>query len=547
MTCVVDTFVGNGTRQTISLGWEPEYVAIFGSTTSAPMQRFFDGFSGRSHPYTSGIDGFNAIRLTKTGFTVNRHASVNRNGDTFYYLALARSSDLKMALASWMGNGLSGRVITLDDATVDPDMVLVKRDNSRAGVIRIDGQDTGNLSGTALLVTGALTGFAPGEFVVSADLNVNEVNYASDLGEGIDALAIQVGANTVAGTFTGNGAASQAISVGWRPAAVFIYKLSGTAVQARVKVDGMPTDSAAGVNSTTGLLTGAVEISADGFTVKGGTNTNAALYGYTAIRAHGTPPIAAPVVRKSGKKAILLPGSNSRINCGSSDTLAIDGALTIEFLGGVEPSSANVSIPMLTRGLNTEAAGGYSWGLAALYWPGGSGDWPGPEMTVVTGTELQVSDLTVEMEHTWRTGILPLYGTVQHWVITNDGAGKWRLYRNGILVKQRETDLTALDPPIANIDSQSGHYTTIGALRHAGGYINSGRMRFMSSRVYSRDLTASECKSRFLRAGRGSSESDVTSGLVEEWDAANASGSSLPATINAANNGSIVNGSVITI
>lgn len=34
-------------------------------------------------------------------------------------------------------------------------------------------------------------------------------------------------------------------------------------------------------------------------------------------------------------------------------------------------------------------------------------------------------------------------------------------------------------------------------------------------------------------------------GLVEEWDARNVSGASLPATVASANNGAIVNGSVI--
>lgn len=34
---------------------------------------------------------------------------------------------------------------------------------------------------------------------------------------------------------------------------------------------------------------------------------------------------------------------------------------------------------------------------------------------------------------------------------------------------------------------------------------------------------------------------------LEEWDAANASGASLPATINSANNGTITGGSVVTL
>ena len=53
---------------------------------------------------------------------------------------------------------------------------------------------------------------------------------------------------------------------------------------------------------------------------------------------------------------------------------------------------------------------------------------------------------------------------------------------------------------------------------------------------------------RFAREALGSSETDVTTGLAEWWDARNASGSSLPASVSSTNNGTIsAAGRVITL
>jgi hypothetical protein len=87
----------------------------------------------------------------------------------------------------------------------------------------------------------------------------------------------------------------------------------------------------------------------------------------------------------------------------------------------------------------------------------------------------------------------------------------------------------------------------LGAAYNAGAPVQMSRQRVSLARLYNRALTPSEVASRFARAGLGSSEADVTSGLVEEWDAVNASGSTLPATIASANNGAIVGGSIIAL
>ena len=73
------------------------------------------------------------------------------------------------------------------------------------------------------------------------------------------------------------------------------------------------------------------------------------------------------------------------------------------------------------------------------------------------------------------------------------------------------------------------------------------RMYLALARVYSAALTLTQVNARYQRAAKGVNTADVTAGLLEEWDAQNATGTTLPAGINSANNGTIVGGSIVSL
>lgn len=237
-----------------------------------------------------------------------------------------------------------------------------------------------------------------------------------------------------------------------------------------------------------------------------------------AFKAHSEAAIAAPVVHRRGKKAVLLParGVSSWINCGTDNSLVIDGAITLEWLGAIEPTARGTPAAMMWRGnAITNTAGSCSFALYAQGYLGGPGDWSGPMLTIGASDRLSLSSYSTEIRQGWRSGLIPEYGIFTHWMAAHDGTGGWRLFKNGRLVRQRKTDLTS-DGGYPNIDGIVGHRMIFGAMHDGTIPIHFQRQRMLLGRVYNRALTISEVASRFARAGLGSAETDVTSGLVEE-------------------------------
>lgn len=550
MTIKTDTFIGNGTRQDIAVGFKPELVIVIPETAEHCGVKIEDFWCGRSNVLSATDSFISGAKLTDKGFSLGSGARMNGSGVTYHYLAVARSSAFKMAFAGIQGNGQTGRVVKLDDSTLTPAAVIAKRDSPRDGVLQVGSNITALLGATAATASGALTGLAQGQFTASNSVYVNEYNPGAELGEGIDFVAFESGANFVAQPYAGTGA-TKSVNLGFQPKAVLITKISGTAQSGRIKTDTMGGDNAKALSNGQALASHGITFTASGFDLTAASilNSNTDTFLVVAFRDHSEAAIAAPAVKKSGKKAILLPGrtSGSHVDCGTSDSLIIDGAITLEWMGSIEPVGRATPVPFLWRGsATTNTAGTCSLALYANGFVGSPGNWSGPLLAIGCGDRLDLSTLSTGIRSSWRTGLLLEFGKLAHLMATHDGTGGWDFYKNGRLIRQRKLDLVT-DGGMPNIDGVSGHRMMIGGMYNGGAVNNLQRQRFCLGRLYNRALTASEIATRFARAGLGSSESDVTSGLVEEWDAANAIGSTLAATVSSANNGAIVGGSIITL
>lgn len=550
MSIATGTYTGNGTHQNVSLAFEPEFLMV------APATAEFVGFKtphmwcGRSNVLGADDSYISGAKLTGAGFTVGPAGQMNASGVTYHYLALARSAGLGMAFAGLQGNGASGRVVKLDDASITPAAVIGKRDSTRDGVLQIGANTTARLGGSANTEASAITSLSAGQFTVSSSVYVNEYNPGLELGEGMDFAAFATGSNVAATSYTGTGATND-VALGFQPKALIIAKLTGGVIAGRIKTDTMASDTAKVFSNGTALTSLGITITATGIQLSAGAtaNTSGETYIILAFKDHTEAATAAPAILRTGRQAILLPGrgTTSWIDCGTDNNLVKDGTITLEWMGGIEPIGRTTPTSMMWRGSGTgNTAGTCSFALYANGFVGSPGDWSGPVVSIGCSDRIDLSTSSTQIRTSWRTGLIAPFGDMVHWMVTHDGSGVWSLYKNGRLIRQRTLELVA-DASLPNIDGVIGHHMVLGAMYNSGAAVNCQRQRFMLARVYNRELTAAEVATRFSIAGLQSAATDVTSGLMEEWDAENASGTSLPATVNSANNGTITNGTILTL
>lgn len=549
MSIATGTYTGNGTLQDVALSFRPELVIIAPETAEHVGIKIEDFWCGRSNVLSATDSYISGAKLTDDGFSLGQGTRMNGSGVAYHYLAVARSASFGMSFAGLQGNGASGRVVSIDDATLTPAAVLAKRDSTREGVLQVAANVSALLAGGGT-VSGAISSLTAGGFTVSSSVYVNEYDPGAELGEGIDFIAFESGDHFVATTYTGTGA-TQDIALGFQPKAVLIARISGSTVTARLKIDTMSGDNAKALSDAQAMAAQGITFTATGIQLSAAAsfNTNLVDHVIIAFGDHTEATIAAPAVVTTGKKAVLLPGAGvaAHIDCGTDASLVVDGALTLEWMGGIEPLRRTSPVPMLWRGdAVTDTALSCSFALYANGFVGSPGNWSGPLMAIGCADRIDLSTSSTQIRSSWRTGLIPEFGKMNHWVATHDGSGGWNFYKNGRLVRQRTLDLTSV--PLPNIDGQAGHRMMIGGMHNGSSAVNNTqRQRFMLGRVYDAALTPAEVATRFEIAGLGSGGTDPDTNLVEEWDAANASGSSVPATVSSANNGTITGGSVINL
>lgn len=540
----VGSYVGTGAAQDVTLGWRPDLVVVRGGSRAAVYHTSL-GWHDRSN-YLINDDSLYMVTFSATGFSVNAsRLDVNQAGTTFHYLAIADNGSGLLQDTAWIGNLTDGRQIEVADNLID--LVFVKRDSPRAAAIKHRAMP----DNVSMLSTGGagtyIRRIAHGTIEIDASLPVNENDGPATVGEGMEGVAFCRSPFSRLVTWTGNGAATRQIAAGITPSWGLIIRSDGSAPLPEI----VTSTAAPGTSfplSATAANTGRVSLAADGISLDSAT-FNASGVSYAALLlAEYDPAVSEPAPAVSGKY-LQLSGSSSAIRFGKNAALDVGGGpFSLEWFGRRMTSGA--CIPLWMRGNGTISgthasnAGEYSWGLF-VYPPVDpySHGWQGDVFRIVHSNYLAATLTESDTNrYSWNTGIVAPLNEDMHLVLTHNGAGLWKLYLNGRCIKQRDMDMTTVQWGQRSNAGTGNHDALIGARMAATGetLYDSRQMRIYLARIYARALSSDDVRARYRRAVQGASVPDVQP--AEEWAFTDGSGATLTATINTANNATVVGG-----
>lgn len=580
------TYVGNGTQVKVTLGFRPGSVIVF-SPGKRSLWYNKEAWCERSNSLDAQLSMKLGVTINGSDFYIGggdpqlaATQNPNTTGVTYYWLAFGLGSgETSWEAQNYFGNAVSGRVVELAKQA-QPSALFIKRDTAAGGVVRaLSSSLTALTDGTGSSSTAYILGMTTGSFTVDASNNVNQLS--GGLGEATQVNAFFNGesANLKTITWTGDGTAGQALTPGVGSIQGALLWREDGSIPVRLKTPAMATDTTVGALSTGTANAGEATISTATLTVAGALNATGVVYFAQVFGADDgaaqPDPVEVPTCSPgSGRKVMVFPGRaiSSYVDCGvgsSSLVMAANAPNSFEMLvstaymnqqaNTVSGNFDNCPIFVRSDG-NYATAGTVSWLwflIGHLEDGGGDQGLSGACHVIATTTFMpfltQVPPTYAGQQY--RTGLCEEFGhAFVHLLVTHNGAGKWKVYRNGRLWKQRNVDMrtnTAANNGSfsANLTGNAAHRTMFGARwSTAGGGVQGPfcRMKLAMARVYNVELTGAQVLARYQRAGQGSTvAADVTP--LEEWDAANVTGTTLAATINAANNGTLTNVTVATL
>lgn len=598
---------GNGLYRREKIGYRP---LVFGgktaSTTGAACYHARDMWCARTSRLANYASVQSGIQLLADGMECGSLVDINEAGVDIYQWALAPSVEdpNTVVLLDFIGSGTNNRQVKLPRTDIAPSLGIIKRDSTAPGVFfeYLDGAGIGTGWSTFMdstsqsSQTAYVEGVGAGWVQVTNDIRVNELG--SGNGEGISLLAFYAGSTNMAMFhISGDAAANRRIIVpganGRRIKMAWCQVRSGSGGM-RIKTADMPGGLCAIPKSDSALPANDIVIDGSDLVLPGtGVNANSQVYTWMVWFEESETPIPerAPAIAIKGKQAVYLPGRsvNSYIDCSTDPSLDAQGSIGIEYFGrlayGATPDAVlgpEATFYSRTRGpiyegantaadpngLNSVANNTTAAGHPTNFWFGAvrhgnqsaQGN-PGPQLFASLARFMDLSVQPSWVQYNMRSGILLPRG--EPWFhaflqIIGTGAGgaiqDVRLWLMGELVKQRYMAIPSAVLGITARTSGPDMRSVIGARWDGASYLRSQRMWVKRVRQYNpgttgaNALTDNDVRALCERALYGSTATpDVTKGLVEEWDASNARNAVLPATINAANNGTIVGGTVITI
>jgi hypothetical protein len=273
------SYTGNGTSQSITIGWQPEFVLVFSSKSGGnPNQRggalkcsaMDNASSIRSRQGTAYTTGL--VTLDSAGFSVGSDDSANRSGETYHWFAMRAAPEIDCG--SYTGTDPTDQAFALNR---QPSFIFTFNHDTPQYGIKHPSQATDTFwsyatsAGVDNGVTIDANGFTASGTVANS---VEAHSYASfyDL----------VGANRhwEEGTYTGDGNATQSIALGRQPKLVMIQAADTN--NGIFKTDTMSGDSAAQVASSTDYLSGRVTLLSTGFQVATAINASGVSYRWIA-------------------------------------------------------------------------------------------------------------------------------------------------------------------------------------------------------------------------------------------------------------------------
>lgn len=552
----VGSYTGKGTPFFVRVPFRLRryWIVIKGDTTQHACWTSPTVWYRRSSHFAALGSEFDEIGgVEASGFWVLTDAVTNSAGVTYHYLVIDDNATGAVIPFSWMGNAVSGRQIELPVSRAVK-YGLFKRDSTELAIHMTPSLAQGVLENGGSDSQGVLGLTAAGLLTVGNSARINEST--AILGEGVEALLLCDHPSVHVTAYIGTGVA-RTIATPFTPAACFVIPneavTGSTGTHMGLSTLGSDCLPLSNVAKQSGRIT-ALDASGVALGTHASVNESGRSYTLVALKANTTQGIRDRPLN-SARKGIRLPvNGTSMIECGNSDTLRFAGAMSIEWYGripggsGVTNAATGAPLPLLMRTWNGSGGAATrptaSWGLeTCMNSPNHAAGGFGTVLRVVVNDWHDIASADSDCRLTpWNTGVALTQNQDHHILVTHDGSGKWRVYLDGFCVKERNTDMRSLNAAYPNIDSGAGHKTGIDVRYGSSGGTAVGKfpLVFYFGAVWDRELTASEVglcyRARVLR------QSVDAPTPTEYWDATSASGSSLPAGINAANNGTITSG-----
>jgi hypothetical protein len=560
--------VGTGVDQPVNLGWRPNLVICKTETgaNSAIWAADLANWHRRSDALVAEASTGDGITITDTGFTVGVNARCNANGVNVHWFAFCDNSSGNLVQSSYQGSAQAGRKVRVFEG-LPLQAMMVKRDAPPAPVWAFAGEPGAFYysAGTGMVASVGTSLDGAGVLTVGAGDEVNQ--WAGVLGEGHAALGFVDRGAVLAYAYSGNAVAGRRLFLPWEPEAFIIVPLDATTGSTAAGRMWMSTLLGSanhmllsnGANAG-GVLSGVVDQTI-ALTADASVNAAGKRYGLVAFRrcrrsATHVDPLFAPTVHR---KSIQLD-TGAYIDCGVDDSLRIQGPRTLEWYGALyTPSTArlaggagvndegNKQVPIVFRSDGADDTdGAVSYGIELCtpqaYSASDGGYWTGSSILVATHDRWTLSTGVGGSldNHPMNTGFVVDQRKSVHLVVIEDGEGGFWVLVNGVVVKERRRSMAAIGRQDAR--AYSGHRLIFGARKRGGAPAFAYGQQFRLARIFGRALGLAEGRGLFAAVqGRGPRPTD----FVEEWDAANAFGTTLPATRRYENNGAIVGTAVI--
>lgn len=259
------TYTGNGTSQTITIGWQPAFVQACSTRTSGgPGQRGWatklpNQATSTAVKIQSGCSvATDIITITSTGFTIGADDSVNRSGETYHWWAVRDAPQIDSG--TYVGTNATDLTLTLNRQPTWAWVSNQTTDNIAFKNAQNAGSDIFRYATSGGVVAG-LTFGASGMTATGTDLNA--------LGDTFHYLSFfdLVGSTRhfETGTYTG-GAVGQSITLGRQPHVLIVEGMSSNRLG--LKTDTMPNGALGQIGAIyTWQSANTLTINATGFAV----------------------------------------------------------------------------------------------------------------------------------------------------------------------------------------------------------------------------------------------------------------------------------------
>ena len=317
------SYTGNGTSQTISVGFAPRFVVVkqVGAGSVQSCIKYDSMPSGSSHAGSGGMTTNGITAFGSSDFSVGSDAEVNTNASTYHWFAIGGTSS-EITSGTYTGNGSSQTV----NVTIDPVMVMSVSESGGWKAWCTDGcSGVGTMlwSGIFEVSSSRITALTSSGFTVG---NANQ-NLSGQTYDWIAFAAVAGSCEEV--EYTGNGSDNRNISCSFTPEVVIVSAQSASF--SGVFRDGNEsTDTSHRMSNAADAANWIQTIGSNNFQVGSDTRVNQNTTVYTAIVFKDVTPVSAtgtPALKKLGA-SVAAKQSQIASSASNLPKLVASGSLT---------------------------------------------------------------------------------------------------------------------------------------------------------------------------------------------------------------------------